>query len=120
MAKERCLVGELEAANLGAAPPDLKDHFHHVVDVRLRINAARNREPQQILGPGMLDAVFVAFAEHQGADFHGADPAFDVEFGGEGDAGKLRGGNVREKGTRVDVDGMAARRLHDGHASAAM
>src|SRR5208282_2000827 len=105
VAEERRLISELEAANRGTAAPDFEDYFHDIVDVRLRVNAARNREAKQILGPGLLDAVFVALAEHQRADFHGANSAFDVEFGSQRDAGKLRGRNVREKGACVDVNG---------------
>ena len=100
-------VGQLQALDLVAVLPDFEDDFDHVVDVALGVDAARDGEADQIhLGGG---------AEHQGADFDGADAAFEIEFVGQGDAGKLIGRNVRQKGARVDVDGVASRRLHDGH-----
>ena len=50
------------------------------------------------------------------ADFDGADAAFEIEFGGEGYAGKLVGRNVGEKGAGVEIDGVASGRLDDGHS----
>jgi len=49
--------------------------------------------------------------EHQRADFDGADSAFEVEFRGEGYAGELIGCDVREEGSCIDIDGVAAGRL---------
>ena len=43
-----------------------------------------------------------------------ADAAFEIELGGQRDAGKLVGGNVRQEGAGVEIDGVAAGRLHDG------
>ena len=94
--------------NLLALLPDFEDDFHHVVDVALGVDAAGNRQAHEVhLGRG---------SEHQGADLDRADAAFEIEFIGEGNGGKVIGRNVRQKGSRVNVDGVAARRLYDRHA----
>src|SRR5690348_10111047 len=82
----------------------------------LRVNAAGNREAQEVHRTGLLDAVLVALAEHQRTDFDRADAAFEIELGSEGDAGKLRGRNVRKEGAGVDINRVAAGRLNNGDA----
>ena len=102
------LIGEPHAADFVAVAPDLEDDFNQVVNVALRVDAARNGEAHEVHLRGG--------GEHQRADFDGANAAFEIKFGGEGDAGELVLRNVRQEGARVEVDGVAARRLHDGHA----
>jgi len=51
------------------------------------------------------------------ADFHRPDAALQIEFRGQCYARELGLRNARQKGARVDVDGMSARRLHNRHAS---
>ena len=55
-------------------------------------------------------------AEHQRANLDRADAAFQVQLRRQRHAGKLVQRNVRQEGARVDIDGVPAGRLHDGHA----
>ena len=74
----------------------------------LRVDAA---------GDGETDEVHLrGGGEHERADFDRAHAAFEVKFGGEGYAGELFLRNLGEEGARVEIDGVAARRLHDGDA----
>src|SRR5215472_3881815 len=108
VAQEGSLMDELVARDFVAATPNIEDDFDHIFDVALRVDAARNGETDQIHGG--------VFAKHKGADFDGTNAALDIEFDREGDTGKLRDRKMREESTRVDVNGVAARRLNDRHA----
>src|SRR5208337_2941146 len=94
--------------NLFALLPDVEDDFHHIVDVALGVDAAGNGQAHQVHIRGC--------SKHQGSDLYRADAAFEIEFVGEGNGRKMIGRNVRQEGARVNVDGVASGRLHDGHA----
>jgi len=106
--QEGSFVGKSQAANLVAALPDLQDYLDHVVDVALGVNASRNCQAHQVHGG--------VWAEHKRPDFDRPDAAFQIERATECHAGEARGWDVRQEGAGVEVDGVAARRLHDGHA----
>src|SRR6202158_6394172 len=102
------LVGQAHAGDGLAVLPDFQNHLDYIVDMALGVDAARDGEADQVhLGGG---------GEHQRADFDGADSAFEVEFGGKSYAGELIGRNVRQEGACVEVDGVTAGRLNDGHS----
>src|SRR5258708_1973538 len=107
-AQERSFVGEAPATNLFAVLPHFANYFDQIVDVALRINAARNGEPDKIHLRGT--------GKHQSANLDRANTALQIEFSGEGDPRKLLRRNLRKESTRVEIYCMAARGLHDGHA----
>ena len=74
------LEGQFEPANFLAPSPNFQNHFHNVINVRLRVNAPRNREAQQIHRPGVFHTLLVALSEHQRSDFDGADSSLDIKF----------------------------------------
>ena len=67
MAQVGRLVDQFKTANLIAAFPDCGASSDYVIEVRLRVNAPRDRETKQVHGGGMLDALFIAFAEYKRA-----------------------------------------------------
>src|SRR5262245_26723997 len=64
----------------------------------------------------MLSAILIALSKYQGAHLERSDAAFDAKFRRERRARKLNRRDVRQERARVYVNGMAARRLHDGYA----
>ena len=101
-------IGQAHAADLLAPIPDLEDDFNHVVHMALRVDAARNCQTDQVeLGIS---------AKHQRANLDRADSAFEIQFVRQRDAGELIRGDVRQKGARIEINRVAARRLHDGDA----
>jgi hypothetical protein len=45
MPQERSLIGQPQPLNLFPVPPDFPNHFHNVIDMRLCVDAPRNRKP---------------------------------------------------------------------------
>ena len=86
------MVDQFVSGNFHAPAPDIQNDFHDIFDLALRVDAARNGEANQVHGG--------VFAEHQRADLHGTNAAFEIELDGERDAGKLRNRNVRQKCAR--------------------
>ena len=46
--QERRLVRNFQSPDFAAPAPHLEDHFHHVVDVALRVDPPRDRQPHQV------------------------------------------------------------------------
>ena len=112
MPQERRFVSQTHPLNLLAPLPHCQDHFDHVIDVALGVNAARNGQPHQVhLAPRR---------KHQRANLHRANSAFQIQLRSQRHAGKLLQRNVRQESARIQIDGVAARRLHDRHAGSAM
>ena len=109
MPEEWGFVGEAHASDRFALAINLKNHFDQIVDVALGIDAAGHGEANEIHLRGS--------GEHEGADFDGADPAFEVKLGGKGDAGELLDWDVRQEGASINIDGVAAGRLDDGNSA---
>src|SRR5277367_3130766 len=103
MAEKRGLLRERKASDLCAAAPYIENHFDGVINMRLGVDTAGDREAQQVHGAGLLHAVLIALAEHERANFHGTNAAFEIQLGGKRDARKLRGRNVRQKRARINV-----------------
>src|SRR5579864_7766474 len=101
------LLDQFQSAYSCTPAPHIQNYLDGIIDMALRINAAWNRQPHQIH--------IRVVAEHQGANFHGTDSAFDIKFASQSDTGKLRGRNVRQECASVNVDGVSTRRLHDRH-----
>ena len=100
------------------SPPRHADHgLRHVVDVRLRVDAARNGQPHQIHRCGRLGPVGVK-PEHDRADLDASHPGLEVQGVDEGDPGIGGRGDVGQQRPGVDVDRVASRRLDDRHAGA--
>jgi hypothetical protein len=74
MPKEGGFVGQTHALDAVAILPDFEDHFDHIIDVTLGVNAAGNRKVDQVH--------LRCMSEHQRADFYAANSAFEIEFGG--------------------------------------
>src|SRR4051812_15333392 len=110
VAQEWGFVGQVHAGDLLAVLPDFQDDLDNVVDVALGVDAAGDRQADQVHLCGR--------GEHECPDFYRTDSTFQIQFCRESYAGKLVRGNVREKGARVEIDGVAARRLDDGNSVA--
>src|SRR5450631_4870329 len=92
----------------GRGAPDFEDDLDDVVDMALGVDAAGDGEAHEIhLRSG---------SKHQSADFYGADSAFQIKFCGEGYAGELVGGDVREEGAGVEIYDVATGGLYDGNS----
>jgi hypothetical protein len=98
----------LQTAHLLAAAPDFQDDLDHIINVALGIDTAWDGEPHQVH--------FGGITEHEGADFHAADAALQVEFAGQSYAGKLLCRDVGEERAGVNINGVAAWGLHNGDA----
>src|SRR3954451_11906326 len=119
MAKHRRLLEESVSPHALATGPDLENRLHHVVHMTLGIHSARNGQPHQLHGPRRLLAGHgVAPSEHDRPDLDGPDPRFTVELDNQRLSRQLQRADVGEEGGGVDVDRVAARRLHDGDAGA--
>jgi len=110
MSQERGFVRQAHAGNLVSVAPHFQNDFNYIVDVALGIDAAGNREADQIH--------LCRAREHQSADFYAANSAFQIKFGGERNSRELIRRNVREEGTGIQIDRMAAGRLDYGNALA--
>ena len=104
------LIGDVIAADLLAVTKNFEDDLDDVLDVTLRVNAAGNGEADEVH--------LRVFAEHERADFDGADAAFQIELVGESDAGELGRRNMWEEGAGVEINGVTAGRLNNGDAFA--
>ncbi len=80
----------------------------------LGVGAPGNGQSHQVHRRRRLAAIWVA-AEHDRADLAAADAALAVEGHRKSVAGVLQGWDVGEQGPGVDVDGVAAGRLHHRH-----
>ena len=78
-----------------AAVPDFENDFDHIIDMALRVDAARNGQTDEVqLGIG---------AKHQRANFDRADSAFQVQLIGQRDARELvRAGCAAERRAHRD------------------
>ena len=101
------LLDDAEAGQLLRPLRDRGAHLDHVVDVALRVGAARDREPDELHRRGALGAVGLA-SEHDRADLAAAHAAGLVERDDERLPRILERGDLRQQRARVDVDGMAA------------
>src|SRR4051812_549915 len=108
--KEWCFIAEAHAGDLLAILPNLENDFDYVIDVALCVNASWYCEPHQVhLRSG---------GEHQGADFYRADSTFEIQLGCKCHSRKFIRRDVRQESTRIKIDSVSARRLHDRHALA--
>jgi len=105
VAQERRLVGQPHPFNLGAPRKDLKNDLHHVIDVALGVDAPRNGKPHEfhLRGGGNI-RLPISTSGYR----------LPNTTRGKSDAGKLIDRNVRQKSFGVEIDGVAARRLHMG------
>src|SRR4051812_45570016 len=110
VAQEWGFVGQVHAGDLLAVLPDFENDLDYIVDVALGIDAAGDRQADQVH--------LCCAREHQRADFYGTDSTFQIQFCGESYAGKLIWLNVRKEGTGVKIDSVTSRRLDDGDSVA--
>jgi hypothetical protein len=101
-------VGELQSTNGIALFPDFEDNFYYVIHVTLGVDAARNSKTNQVHFRGR--------AEHEPANFHGANSAFKIKFHGQRYTRELFERDVRQEGTGIQINGVSTRRLHDWDA----
>jgi hypothetical protein len=87
---------------------DFQNDFDHVVDVALRVNAARDGEADQIHLRGR--------PKHQTTNLNRADSAFQIEFGCERNTGKLLGRDVGQEGAGIDVNSVTVGWLDNRYA----
>src|SRR5215469_1031577 len=109
MPKEWRRFHDLEAANPVFTLIYFENRLHDIVHVAFGINTARDRKAQQ----------FVArrIAEHQSANLDCPNTGMPVEFDRQSVTRKLLSGNVRQHARGIDIDGMPAGRLYDGHTA---
>ena len=115
MAQLRRLRDDAEAAQLVRPFGDPTDDLDCVVDVALSVGPARDRQPDEVHRGSRLAAVGVQ-AEHDRPDLAATDAAFAVQGSGQRLAGVLQRRHLGQQRTRIDVDSVAADRLHDGDA----
>src|SRR5262244_371483 len=72
MAEEWSLMTELHPGNLLPPAPHLQDRLNYVVDMALRVDPPRDRQPHQVHLCGG--------AEHQAANLYRSDSALQVKF----------------------------------------
>ena len=83
MPEEWSFVAEFHPPDAVAMFPNFQNDFDNVVDVALRVDAARDCQTNQIhLG---------SRAKHQRADFYRTNTSFEIEFIGECNGGKVIG-----------------------------
>src|SRR6266446_428923 len=107
-------MDDTQAADLGGAGTDVIQRLRDVIDVALRINTPWKGQPYQFQGRRLLAAVRMNLAEHDAADLDRADACRQIKLHTQRLRRVLAGGQVRQQGGRVDIDGMPAGRLHDG------
>jgi hypothetical protein len=115
VAQLRGLLGDSEAAQVGGAARHRANNLDHVVDVRLRVNPPGDGQAHQLHRPGRLRPVGM-HPEHDRADLAAADAALPVQGDRQRLPGILERRDVREERGRIEVDGVAADRLHAGDA----
>ncbi len=121
MAQDRRLLGKAIAGDTGPPLPHLEDCLHYIVDVALGVDPAGDGQAHQLHGSWrFLPALGITAAEHHGADLDRADSGLAIELHHQRLAGQLQRRDLGEKGGSIDVNGVAAGRLHDGNAAWAM
>src|ERR1035438_235800 len=94
------LVGHAESAQFGFARVHFENRFDQVIDVALRVDAARDGQAQQFMAS--------VLAEHHRAYFDATHACVAVELDRERLAGKFVFRNMRQHASGVDVNGVAA------------
>ena len=113
MSQRRRLPGDTQAIDLILLAVDVLHRLGHVVDVALGVDPPRNGQPHQLQRAGSSP---VPRADRTSpADLHGADARLEVQRNRQRLGRELVRRDVRQHRARVDVDGVPARRLHDGH-----
>jgi hypothetical protein len=102
------LVQQIQSANRIAVLPDFQNYFDHVIYVALGVDAARDRQPDEVH--------FCRRSEHQCADLNRSDSSSQIEFERECNTRELLRRNMRQKRTCINVNRVAAGRLHNRHA----
>src|SRR5579864_7472930 len=72
MPQKRRLLYDLESPNFRCMPIHFQNRFHHVIDMALSVNPARDRQAQQLM--------WSAFAEHHRPDFDRPVPGVAIQF----------------------------------------
>jgi len=80
-----------------------QNRLNHIIDVALSIDSSRYRQPNQL--------VLGVFSEHHRPDLHRPYAGMAVQLDRERLPGKLVPRDVRQQSSRVDIDGVATRRL---------
>lgn len=83
-----------------AVLPDFQDYFHYIINVALGVDAAGDREADEVH--------LCCGSEHQRADFYGANSAFQIQLGCQRYSGKLICRDVGEEGAGIEIDGVSA------------
>src|SRR5579863_3363264 len=104
MTQKRRFVGQAHTFNPFAVPEDLNDDFNQIIDMTLRVNAPRHCQPDEVH--------LCRTRKHQGANLDRTHTPLEVQFGTECYTGELMRWNVRQESARIDIDGMASRRLN--------
>lgn len=92
-----------------------KHHFDDVVDVRLGVGSARNRQAHQVHGCRHLGPVRLS-AKHDSADLASADSTGTIELDGQRLTRILQRRDVRQHSASIDVHSVAAHGLNDRNA----
>jgi len=90
MPKRRRLPGDFQPAQPVAYFHDPRAGFSHVIQLGVRIDPARDREPDQFHGRAdRLPRIRVLVLEHEAADFDPSHATFEIK-GGCKDLGRSR------------------------------
>src|SRR3954464_2918117 len=106
--QEGSLVSKFQPTDCLPILPDFENNFHHIIDVTLRVHAARDGQPYKIH--------LCRSAKHQPPDFHRTNSAFQIQLGSQSHRGKLFRRNVRQKSPRIKINRMPARWLDDRYS----
>src|SRR5205823_2200890 len=97
------------ACDVGENPAD-------VLDVALRIDPPRDRQPHQLVrGDNQRLTVLVLLAEGEGPQLRGADAPFQIERARQRVPGEPVRRDVRQQAASVEVDRVEPRGLDDRH-----
>lgn len=102
------LFGDFEGSQFVALLEHLDDSLDDVIDMALGVDTAGDGESDEFHGRRLSAA-----AEHDTADFDGADTGVAVERADDGLSGELGGGDVWAEVLGVDVDGVSSGRFDD-------
>ena len=108
VSQKRRFVCQTHSLDLFAVLEDLNYYFDQIIDMALRIYSTRHCQSDQVH--------LCRTRKHQGAYLDRAHTTLEVQFRTQGYTGKLISWNMRQESARIDINGMASRRLDDRHS----
>lgn len=114
MSKEAGLFGDPHAAHGFRVLFQFAQHFRHVVEMALGIDAAWKGEAYEFHGVIGFGAIIQAFAEHDASDFDAANTSLEIQGVAQAPGGVLLFGQMGKEVFGIQVHRVAAGGLNDG------